>query len=356
MANPVRLFGCALIVLSISLLSRPAVCITVGGWTAARGGDSAVLAGADFETLRNDLSGYFVGATLAESTTLTSTFLNSIDVLAISPVSGGGGIPITPLSAAEQSAMTTWVSGGGRALIVGENFNYHAASQSMIGPFGPQWESASINGGITGTVTDHTSFPAITNGPFGVVNTFSAGYDAYFTDVSPATPLGEWGANEVCLAAMNFGSGKVVFFGSNSIFYGVDANFDPNNDTLRRNTLAYLLGVAPRNRYDYNNNGEVDAADYVLWRKTFGESGVILAADGNFSHQIDDPDYEVWRAHFGETNAPGFGASNLTGGAAGSASAIPEPTSTTLLLIFIYVAATRRNLCITKPLRPPLAA
>ena len=104
-----------MIPLSILLLTRPAPGITVGGWTATRGGDSGILAGADFAALRNDLSAYFVGVTLSQTSVLTSTFLNSIDVLVVSPVYGGNSDPSNPLTAAEQSAMTTWVSGGGRA-------------------------------------------------------------------------------------------------------------------------------------------------------------------------------------------------------------------------------------------------
>ena len=34
---------------------------------------------------------------------------------------------------------------------------------------------------------------------------------------------------------------------------------------------------------DYNLDGIVDAADYVVWRKTLGQSGTDLAADGNNS-------------------------------------------------------------------------
>ncbi len=44
---------------------------------------------------------------------------------------------------------------------------------------------------------------------------------------------------------------------------------------------------------DYNFNGVVDAADYVVWRDTLGQSGVGLAADGNGDSQIDAADYGI---------------------------------------------------------------
>jgi hypothetical protein len=48
------------------------------------------------------------------------------------------------------------------------------------------------------------------------------------------------------------------------------------------------LQFASTNRGDYNHNGIVDAADYVIWRKGLGTTYTLA-------------DYEVWRSHFGET-------------------------------------------------------
>ena len=73
---------------------------------------------------------------------------------------------------------------------------------------------------------------------------------------------------------------------------------------FRINTTQLLTG-------DYNANGTVDAADYVVWRETFG-SMTNLAADGNNSGAIDDGDLTIWRANFGNTvhiSTPGSGTS-----------------------------------------------
>jgi hypothetical protein len=90
---------------------------------------------------------------------------------------------------------------------------------------------------------------------------------------------------------------------------------------------------------DYNNNGTVDAADYVVWRHTLGQTGVGIAADGNGDNFINQLDYNVWAMHFGETAGSGLGAT-------GSASAaVPEPASLVLtccaLLCAVAVAASR---------------
>jgi autotransporter-associated beta strand protein len=84
---------------------------------------------------------------------------------------------------------------------------------------------------------------------------------------------------------------------------------------------------------DYNSNGIVDAADYVVWRKTIGQTGVGLAADGNVNNQIDQGDFDTWRAHLGQT-----------AGSGASVTAIPEPPSIVLLIVTLAATAKRRFL------------
>lgn len=72
---------------------------------------------------------------------------------------------------------------------------------------------------------------------------------------------------------------------------------------------AVPVGVAG----DYNNNGVVDAADYVLWRK-----GGPLQNEVDVPGTVNSADYTAWRARFGNTSG--------TGSAVGPA-AVPEPGS-----------------------------
>ena len=70
---------------------------------------------------------------------------------------------------------------------------------------------------------------------------------------------------------------------------------------------------------DYNHNGVVDAADYVVWRKTDG--GPI--------------GYNLWRSNFGEPDGFGSGASaNAT---------VPEPTTLILVLVGTMALLPRRR-------------
>jgi murein DD-endopeptidase MepM/ murein hydrolase activator NlpD len=51
---------------------------------------------------------------------------------------------------------------------------------------------------------------------------------------------------------------------------------------------------------DYNRDGAVDAADYMVWRKTLGLAvSAYSGADGDGDRQITHADYLLWKANFG---------------------------------------------------------
>jgi hypothetical protein len=56
---------------------------------------------------------------------------------------------------------------------------------------------------------------------------------------------------------------------------------------------------------DFNGNGAVDAADYIVWRRNLGQTVLPgSAGDGNEDGWIDQNDYAIWRANFGRTSNP----------------------------------------------------
>jgi hypothetical protein len=75
---------------------------------------------------------------------------------------------------------------------------------------------------------------------------------------------------------------------------------------------ALELQTAPALPGDYNRDETVDAADYVLWRKTMG-SGVSTfdGADGEGSGYVDQDDYPVWTENFGEELIGGSGGNRF---------------------------------------------
>lgn len=82
---------------------------------------------------------------------------------------------------------------------------------------------------------------------------------------------------------------------------------------------------------DFNRDGSVNAADYIVWREANG--GTVApgtSADANYDGHVNQQDYGLWRSHFGET-APSVGAS--------SGGSVPEPSAAAAILL-LWVAAT----------------
>jgi hypothetical protein len=79
-----------------------------------------------------------------------------------------------------------------------------------------------------------------------------------------------------------------------------------------KNDLFVTL-LTPAVPGDYDANGTVDAADYLVWKAAYGTNNP--AADGNRDGVVDAADYTVWRNHL---------TSSL--GTAGMATIVPEPS------------------------------
>jgi sugar lactone lactonase YvrE len=83
---------------------------------------------------------------------------------------------------------------------------------------------------------------------------------------------------------------------------------------------------------DYNDDGMVDAADYVVWRNA--EPTATLPNDDS-PGIVDTSDYDDWRARFGAMAPAGSGAF--------SAKFVPEPTTLLLLLVAAAVVGLMRR-------------
>jgi hypothetical protein len=93
---------------------------------------------------------------------------------------------------------------------------------------------------------------------------------------------------------------------------------------------------------DYNRNGRVDVADYIIWRKTLNTSVPNYSgADGDGDGQVDEDDYDVWRDNYGTPGSgSGSSASSVASNeavpaspaeSAAAESAPAEPADSTLL-------------------------
>jgi hypothetical protein len=107
---------------------------------------------------------------------------------------------------------------------------------------------------------------------------------------------------------------------------------------ISKTNTAYTLSVVSA---DYNRNGVVDMADYVLWRNSNGVTNITpySGADGTGDGKVDAADYSLWRANFGNVQGTvsGAGSGSLVSGG------LPEPASVLLLLCSGLMLATYRR-------------
>ena len=74
---------------------------------------------------------------------------------------------------------------------------------------------------------------------------------------------------------------------------------------------------------DFNTNGVVDAADYVVWRNNVGSTTAL--PNDSIGGTIGTPQYNEWRTHFGQTAGSGAGV--------GANAAVPEPATVVMLIL-----------------------
>jgi hypothetical protein len=114
------------------------------------------------------------------------------------------------------------------------------------------------------------------------------------------------------------------------VFNGVTYNLP--YDGLAPDLGAYEFVVASGLLGDYNDNGEIDAADYTKWRDTMTGGGSLT--NDPTPGTVDESDFTYWRAHFGEVLGSGAGSQ--------SAAHVPEPSSFWLMLVAAGLLARRR--------------
>jgi hypothetical protein len=118
--------------------------------------------------------------------------------------------------------------------------------------------------------------------------------------------------------------GRYIYFeGTYANTFSGNPNTTPlydYNQMMYRLDLATIPDLFPRLPGDFNRDGRVDSADYIVWRKAMG-SNVDLAADASRNGVVDEEDYNLWRRNF-DTVAP----------SAGDGGAVPEPPAMALVI------------------------
>jgi hypothetical protein len=134
--------------------------------------------------------------------------------------------------------------------------------------------------------------------------------------------------NYTAALGVEFGIGRVVSFGEDNSgnLYVVDMggtrgdpSFAADYPVAGRGQIFMLV---PSVSGDYNDDGVVDAADYIVWRKHLGEAFVLPnEAPGVTPGVVTTEDYDAWRARFGNS---------LMESGSGGGSTVPEPSTLVL--------------------------
>jgi Low-density lipoprotein receptor repeat class B/PEP-CTERM motif len=208
-----------------------------------------------------------------------------------------------------------------------------------------------LTGGIARADLDGSNLELIVGGqgkPIGI-SVDAAGGGIYWADAMSISPAGGNGAIK---SADLDGQYQRTILGGLSVPYGVALEIAEQNvywtdmgtgkiqRTVMSGSLPYfqdvLTGLAsptaivivPTLPGDYNQNGTVDAADYVMWRKNPDAFGG------------DPAGYDTWRAQFGQTAGSGAEFNPNV--------AVPEPSTLLMLVAGILTMRFRQRASVSK--------
>jgi hypothetical protein len=267
-------------------------------------------------------------------------------------------IPISPAGAAVVALPSTGTDSGGN-LLAGGSADPH---YSVIGPGKPsggpavvyspssiwfQWLPDDARSGWIGwqdsfstspygnytyelsfNMTGYNPATASLSGSWAADQFASINLNGSFTGVS--VPDGNWNAGSFPnLNPFVISSG--FHGGINTLDFIV--NEPDEGDGLRVRNLSLTSDLSAGIAGDYNNNGVVDAADYVVWRKNDGSTNTL--PNDLIGGTIGTAQYNQWRTHFGQTTGSGSGAR--------ANAAVPEPATLVLLLVATAGALIRRR-------------
>jgi hypothetical protein len=130
---------------------------------------------------------------------------------------------------------------------------------------------------------------------------------------------------------VNEGDGLVSDFHLYS--FGLQTSIDVGLVNLEIESIRVMLAAAPDGLPgDYNDDGLVNAADYVSWRNRDGTDAELPNRNPELSGDVGQADYDYWVENFGNSSGSGTGAS-----------VVPEPASCLLLVAAMLVSVTFRR-------------
>jgi len=232
--------------LAAGVTASQGAAIVIGGFSAARAGDSSVVTGPYTQELRASVVGANPGSIFKGLDSLTPASLSGVDIVIVG--SATVTAPGMTLSAAEQTALLNFIKAGHGAIIFVDNSDFSGGpNESFLDPFGIH-AGGKVQGNATATSVAPNHF--VMNGPFGEVTTFTTSYGGIFDDLGPnALALANYDVNgQAALAAiapgvLGAGSGGVVFIADADALVDTAAGgqfHDTDNEKFILNAVRYV--------------------------------------------------------------------------------------------------------------------
>jgi hypothetical protein len=186
---------------------------------------------------------------------------------------------------------------------------------------------------FAGTASAITPSPAPSGFPTGIT---SGTYTSTLFDLESASSY-----DPAFVAA----HGPLVTDSMQAMFDALDtgtAYFDIHTSAFPNGEIRGFVVFVPG---DFNDDGIVSAADYVIWKKTEGTIEEGHPADADNSNVVDAADYAIWRENFGSTRHDQHEHNHGNGAGASLAANVPEPSTLALLAIVLGAPRRSRYLC-----------
>lgn len=115
-----------------------------------------------------------------------------------------------------------------------------------------------------------------------------------------------------------------------NFYAGYREGLPGTGSTIARPPTFDLVATAPVQDADFNNDGKVDGADFLIWQRGQGGAGNNGAGDANGDGQVNAMDLGIWKTAF---------TSAVTAGASG----VPEPAAAGMMCIALAGLTSRRR-------------
>jgi hypothetical protein len=124
-------------------------------------------------------------------------------------------------------------------------------------------------------------------------------------------------------------AGETVTFANSTSYTSYKIIFPTVKDAAGSNSMQIadlqLFDSSVAANADFNSDGVVDGADFLIWQRGFGTGSTLGQGDANGSGTVDASDLAIWKGAFG-------------GSSVAAAGSVPEPSSAVLAAVFIGFA------------------